>query len=175
MYEDRNYNAVYALNSYLWKLIEANLGWKKSDYGTAQPIIPSAQQPELVATGNPFIVYGSAIQPVSHLYALRTESVSYNVYSESSTEANAVINLFMETFERQDEAARDVNEWLAVEGMQRPGGKRNVSFTSIKPTLSERAEAADTEGGYVAGFIMMEINYILEARTVQTTGFTYTP
>lgn len=174
-YNDRPTNAVYALNSYVWKLLEANLGWKKSDYHTGTPIIPVAQQPELMDTGKAFLVYGSAMHPAQHLYALRSGAVSYNVHAVTSTEANAVLSLLAETFERQDEAAADVNEWLAVEGLpgNRPTGKRQVSFTTVKATMSEQAEPADEEGGYVSGFIMLEIGYVLLERTAQTSGFVY--
>lgn len=174
MYTDRDKNATYALNSYVWKLVEANLGWEKSDYKGAAPIIPSQQQPEFMEIGKPFIVYGSAIQPAGHLYALRTESVSYNVYGTGHTEVNAVINLLAETFDRQDEAAADVNEWLAIEGPHRPAGKRAVSFGSIRTVMSERAEPSDEEGGFVAGFIMLEVKYT-SIPTAQTNGFSYTP
>ena len=80
MYRDVDKNASYALRSYVWKLLEANLGWTEADYKSSVPIIPSAQQPEFMEIGRAFLVYGSAIQPASHLYAHRTESVSFNVY-----------------------------------------------------------------------------------------------
>lgn len=165
-------NATYALNSYVWKLLEANLGWEKSSYKGATPIIPTAQQPELMETGNTFLVYGSAVHPAEHLYALRRESVSYVIYGPSSTEVNKVINLLVDTFERQDEAAADVNDWLDAEAEGR-GYARNISFGTIREVLTERAEPADEEGGYVAGTIMLELKYTVNNQTVVTSGFTY--
>lgn len=187
-YADKNQgNATYALNSYTWKLLEANLGWNKSDYDNGVAIIPSAQQPELMTTGNPFLTYGSMIRPTSHLYVLREESIAYNIYSKSSTEVNRVVNLISDAYIRQDDSARDVNEWLSTEsGVYHPemnppryvgarGYAREVSFTSIRTMMSERAEPTDIEGGYVSGFVLIEMQFVPGETGIKTTGFTYTP
>lgn len=174
-YQDRDRNAAYALNSYTWKLLEANLGWAKTDYQGAEPIIPIAQQPEFMELGLPFLVYGSSIQPATHLYALRTESLSYTIYAPTTTEVNRIINLLAEVYDRQDEAADDVNSWLAVEAPTRAGDRRQVTFGSVRTVMSERATPADEEGGFVSGFILLEMKYVPEATTVQTSGFTNTP
>ncbi len=152
VYKDRN--AVYALNSYLWKLLEANLGLTTADYQGAKPIIPASQQPELMTFGKPFVVYGSAVHAAQHLYALRSESVAYNIYSTSVTEANKIANLLVDCFERQDEAADDVNVWLGTEG-----NDRGISFATVKLSMVERAEPADEEGGFVSSLVLLEVKY----------------
>jgi hypothetical protein len=173
MYADKNEGmAVYGINSYVWKLLEKNLGWKKENYTNGTPIIPSAQQPELMAGKAPFLVYGSAVRTPGHLYVHREESLAYNVYATTSTEVNKIISLLSETFDRQDEAAADVNEWLDVEARGR-GYRRNLSFTTIKTTLSERAEPADEEAGRVSGFILLEYKFIAGDTGIVTDGFTY--
>ena len=172
-YKDKN--ATYALNSYTWKLVEANLGWKK--WNGVPPIIPVAQQPEIMQSAKAFIVYGSAFHPSSHLYQHKKEAVSYMIYAPSSTEVNKIIELLFDTFERQDEAAADVNDWLVEEANHRTGGHRGVYFTTIKATMAEKAEdAPDEEGGYAAGMVLIEMNYTEDSNdTIQTKGFTYTP
>lgn len=157
-------NAVYALNSYVWKLLQANLGWTTSGQ---PPIKPTQQQPEMMQAGTAFLVYGSSNQNPGHNYALRKESVVYTIYAPSSTEANNVVNLLVEAFERQDEAAADVNQHLHLEGKN-----RGVSFGSVEATGSIHAEPADEEGGFVEGLVMLEIIYTVQS-TAQTTGFTY--
>lgn len=170
-YEDNN--AVYALNSYLWKLLEANLGWTKATYQGATPIIPLAQQPEFMALGKPFIIYGSSVHPTKHLYAVRKESVSYVIYSQSTTEINRIINLLVETFERQDEAAADVNEWLDADGaVNEPWG---VSFKSISTTLSDPPREAEQEGGWNGGNVMLELQFSILSPSPVTNGFIPTP
>lgn len=168
-YEDKN--AAYALNSYLWKLLEANLGWTKVNGLT--PIIPVAQQPELMQSGEPFIVYGSAIHQPQHLYVMRKEAVSYMIYATTVGKINETVDLLVEAFERQDEAAIDVNEWLDTEAAGR-GEHRGVYFSTIRVTMAEKAEdAAEEEGGYVVGLVMLETRYTKDSGGIQTTGFTY--
>lgn len=182
----RDNAAAYALNSYTWKLLEANLGWTKvpvEGKGDIVPIVPIAQQPELLATGKPFIVYGNARHPADHLYQLVNESISYTIYAAgkiAATDVSKICNLLAETFARQDEAARDVNEWLVEEERGRieagiSPASRDVGFSSIKTIVSKGADPADEEGGYVAGLVMVEAKYVelSTAPEVQTNGFTY--
>lgn len=175
MAEYKEKNATYALNSYVWKLLEANLGWKR--WKGVPPIIPVAQQPEIMQSGEAFLVYGSAFHPPGYLYQHKKEAVSYMVYAPSSTEVNRVVELLFDTFERQDVAAEDVNDWLVEEAKpgNREGGHRGVYFTSVKSTMAEKAEdAPDEEGGYAAGMVLIEMNYTEDPNsTIQTTGFTY--
>lgn len=165
-------NAVYALNSYLWKLLEANMGWKKADYKNAVPIIPAGQQPEFQDIGKTFLVYGSAINKPGHLFAIRTESVTYAIIGVSSTEVNKVINLMATAFERQDEAAADVNSWLEVEE-NHTNKSRGISFKSVNIIMTERAEPAESEGGFVTGTIMLNTSYTVDTSSVKTSNFTY--
>lgn len=165
-YEDRN--AVYALNRYVMKLLEANLGWDTITYtnSTGQTIsstriIPSAQQPELLATGKTFMVYGSAIDESKHLYALTKETVAYTIYSPSSTEVNKVSNFLYDVFKRQDDAVADLNAWLDFERLNR-GVSRNLSFAGLLPTMTEKAEPADEEGGYVSAMFMLDTQYVVQ-------------
>lgn len=161
-------SAVYALNSYTWQVLKANLGW--TEYGGTPLIIPDAQQPELMQSGKPFIVYGSAFQPAMHLYALNTESIAYSIYGTSSTEVNNVANLLYEVFKRQDDAAADVNDWLATEAATRAGGHRGITFGTIRTVMVEKAEAADQEAGFVSALVMLEARYVVnEPESIITT------
>lgn len=172
MYE--NSPAEYGLNSYLWKLLQANLGWSKTSYNGAVPIIPISQQPELKQSGKPFIVYGVAQHPAEHLYALKRDSVSYTIYADNSTEANKIVNLISDVFDRQDEAAADVNTWLGVEQAGR-NKSRNLSFASIRTVMVEKATPSEEEGGLVSALVMLEVRYTNTSFTAQTSGFTYQP
>lgn len=158
-------SAAYALNSYTWKLLEANLGW--DTYQGTVPIIPTAQQPELMQSAKAFIVYGAATQPASHLYALNTDSISYVIYAPTTTEANNVAVLIYETFKRQDESANDVMEWLTVEGKS-----RGIQFGSVRSVMLAKADPAEDEGGYVSALVILEAKYTTDDQGIQTTGFT---
>lgn len=164
-------NAAYALNSYTWKLLRENLGWK--EWKGVPPIIPVQQQPELMQSGRAFIVYGSALHPPGHLYQLNTEAVSYVIYAPSATETNRIVNLLFDTFKRQDDAAADVNDWLASEADAR-GSHRGVYFTSINSSIAEKAEdPSDEEGGYFAGMVLLTAQFITDEPNIVTSGFTY--
>lgn len=166
-------NATYALNSYVWKLLGANLGWER--WKGVPPIIPIAQQPEIMQSGKAFLVYGSAFHPPAHLYQHKREAVSYMVYAPSSTEVNKIVELLFDVFARQDVAAEEVNDWLFEEAKHREGGHRGVYFTTIKSTMGEKAEdAPDEEGGYAAGMVLIELSYTEDENgTIQTSGFAY--
>lgn len=165
-------SATYALNSYVRKLLEANLGLKK--YQGLVPIVPVAQQPEMLQSNSAFLVYGSSHHPPSELYQHRRDAVSYAVYAPSSTEVNSIVELLFDVFQRQDDAAMDANDWLGVEAQGR-GYDRGIFFTSIRSTMANKAEdAPDEEGGYAMGLVMVEMNYTKDENpTLQTTNFTY--
>lgn len=160
-------SAVYALNSYLWQLLQANLGW--TAYQDTVPIIPSAMQPELMQSAKAFVVYGSAMQPAEHLYALNTESIAYNIYGTSVTDVNNIASLLYETFKRQDDAAYDVNDWLAKEAATRIGGHRGIYFGTVRAVMVEKAEPADEEGGWVSALVMLSVRYTADEPVIQTT------
>lgn len=170
----KNNSAVYALNSYLWKLLEANLEWTKADYNGLVPIAPLAQQPELMQTGKPFIIYGSSNHPAGHLYSLDSDSIAYTIYAVTVTEANKIAQLMVDTFKRQDDAAADVNQWLDTEAAGR-GTTRGISFGSIKTSMAQKAEEAESEGGFVASFVLLEARYVSNNSTLTTRDFFYTP
>jgi len=158
-------SAVYALNSFTWKLLEKNLGW--TTYQGVTPIIPTSQQPELMQSGKPFIVYGSAFQPPGHLYALNTESIAYTVYGTSVTEVNKIAQLLWDVFKQQDDAAAMVNNWLSKEVATR-GSHRGVYFGTVRATMIDKAEPADEEGGFVSALIMLETRYTADTPDIIT-------
>lgn len=166
-------NAVYALNSYVWKLLRVNLGLSTTDYGGGIPMGPSAQQPELMTTGKPFIIFGSVVGPAAHLYALRTESIGYTIYASTATEADRIANLLVETFERQDESAADVNEWMDIEKEETEFRHHNIHFGSCRVTIAEKAEPAESEGGFYSAMVLIECKYTSNGTPPVTNGFTY--
>jgi hypothetical protein len=174
-YTDNNTNAIYALNSYLRKLLAVNLGIVSADYGDKDPVIPNAQVPEMMQKGKPFIVYGSGTHPATHLYRLRKEAVSYTIYATSATEVNKIANLLVDAFERQDDCVTDVNAWIDLEGQpgNRTGGKRQIHFAGIRLTMSQKAEPQDEEGGYYNALIMLETQYVNLGTNIQTSFTSY--
>lgn len=163
-----NPNAVKALNAYVWKLLQVNLGWTLTDYRGIVPIIPTSQQPEILEIGKPFLVYGASQNPADFLYALKSGSVAYNVYATTVEDCNKITNLLADTFDRQDEAAADVNYYLEQTTTD------NISFGTIRKTMVQEAAPADEEGGMYSALVMLSVKYTLLEDTL-VTKFDFTP
>ena len=169
-YKDNN--AANALRSYVWKLLEANLGWTKDDYKGLVPIFPLSQEPEPKEIGKAFLVYNSSQRPAEHLYVQKCETIGYSIYANTVADLNTITTLLQDTFDRQDDAAADVNQWLDTE-QQATGISRGISFGSIKTILVDRSDPADNEGGYVSSLVMVEAKYVTQNNTITTADFTY--
>lgn len=177
-----NKSIVYGINSYLKKLLEVNLDWEDETFTNSlgetfksSRIIPASQQPELINSGKPFIVYGSTIRSSGHLYALKIETIAYTVYSTSVTEVDKIIGLIDEALTRQDDSAVDLNNWFDLEGEtnNRPGGSRDLSVLSTKVVMAQKAEASESEGGYSSGTVMLECRYVVGDSGIETSFVTY--
>lgn len=161
----QDYDMVYALNSYLWKVLEANLGWDKADYGNRPPIIPANQVTELTQFNKPFIVYGSVIQPEVVPY-METEVVAYTIYGSTATEVNDVMRVMVDAFYGVDESARQVNRWLTVEGTTRTNGPRKVLFKSIRLNNATSSGPEKQEGGRSDAQVMVTVQYHTHTETI---------
>lgn len=170
-FKDREFNMVSALNTYVWKVLEANVGLVKSDYNGLTPIIPRQQQPEFLTYAKPFLVYGSAIHPGTDFWGVRKESIAYNIYSTSSGMSNAIANLLALALERQDETATDINKHL--DSMVGHGDvPRKITFGSVKVTVTNDSAPADEEGGFYTSLVMLEVVYTVYP-VIKTTDFSY--
>lgn len=164
MYIDKDNNVVNALNSYVWKLLQVNLGWTKTDFQGSNPIIPAAQMPEFNDNGHDYIVYSSTANPSGPLWAIKSETVAYTIYSNSTTSADAVVNMLHSALERMDESAADINNWIDQErahnGETSQNLTRAVSFMSVWATVAEKAgNPSDEQGGQVASTILLNVLY----------------
>lgn len=157
-----NPNVSKALNSYTWQLLKTNLGYTDEDYRGVSPIIPTQQQPEIMEIGKPFIVFGTSRHQSDHLYALRAGAVAYNIYATKVVDVNRIANLIAETFERQDDAAADVNYWLHQTDFS------DISFGSIRTKMVQEAEPTDEEGGMYSALVILEIKYTFDNPTLVT-------
>lgn len=170
-FKDRDFNMVSALNTYVWKVLETNVGLVKSDYAGLTPIIPRQQQPEFLQYAKPFLVYGSAIHPGTDFWGIRKESVAYNIYSTSSGLSNGIANVLALALERQDEAAHDINQHL--DDMVAHGDvPRKITFGSVKVTVTNDSAPADEEGAFYQSLVMLEVVYTVYP-VIKTSGFSY--
>jgi len=170
MTDYKEYNATYALNSYVWKVLEANLGWVKVK--NRVPIVPLNQEPEMMETGKDFIVYGSSKPSAGHLYDHKRVVTSYNIVAGTATALNKIAELLFDVLKRQDDSAADINDWLKTEAGSRAGGHRGVYFTSVRAYAVETVDNDEKEGGWVTTTLIVEMTYTTEPQEIKTTGFT---
>lgn len=151
---------TYLLNKYIWELLKVNLGLKETDYADTQvssrvPIVPSGQDEALVAINKPFLVYGYAEDMTPDLFAKRSGSVSYSVWSTSVSEINNILNIIRAAMEQHDDTARDVNRFTTNLG----GTNIGIRFGDIYVGYLEGPSPEETEGGRQVGVITLRYQY----------------
>lgn len=167
MSNDKDTNIVYALNSYLWRVLKANLGWKESDYDNRVPIIPWQQQPEFLATGKPFVVYNSSPKK-SFSPPVQEEAVMYACYGVKPSDAYSVRNLIIDSLADEYNSSDNVNWWIDNEPRD---PKRKVSMTNGSVSLTHDAEPSDEEGGYTSSLIVLDISYLKNTASLKLRNF----
>lgn len=150
-------NAAYLLNNYVWEVLKHNTTMKESDYNGKTPIIPANMEPEFAALNKPFLVYGYAEDSTPDLYARRSGSLSYAIWSTSVGEINTILNVIKGAMERRDESAREVNNYTS-----RIPTFIGVRFGSIHVGLLEGPAPEESEGGRQAGIITLRYDYFAD-------------
>ena len=152
-----NVIAPYVLNNYVWQVLKNNTAMVESDYGNRIPIVPSGQEPDLTAYNKPFLVYGYSEDSTPDLYANRGGSLSYAVWSTNVGEVNTILNTIRTAMERQDETAREVNNYTSQPNVYNVYGR--LSFRNIRVGYFEGPSPEETEGGRKAGVITLRYEY----------------
>lgn len=159
--------AAGVLNHYVWALLEANTSMTEADYIDTNaprgriPIVPSGQEPRLVAINKPFIVYGFSEDATSDLYANRWGSLSYAVWSSTDdakvSEVNQIMNIIRGSLERRDESAREINSYTdTIPGFE------GIRFASTHISYFESPSPEETEGGRAVGIITIRYYYFVD-------------
>jgi hypothetical protein len=148
------HSAANLLNLYAWEVLKANTGMLVSQYDGKIPIVASGQEPDFNAFDRPYLVYGSAEDPSSDGLT-RGGTLVYAIYSKSVGDINEIQNILISAFERQDESARDVNDFTS-----RTPAYIGIRFTSTTVAFAEGAASADQEGGRQAGTLTIRYSYV---------------
>lgn len=116
-----DYNASPAddLRKWLWFEMQDNGIVNAADYnitgiGQIVPIIPVQQQKELVdkVSGKPFVTYDIVTSMVpSGMWYIFNDQILFTVFCEDFRTARAIRNLMVDLFRRQDDSARELNEF----------------------------------------------------------------
>ncbi len=165
---------VHGLNRFIWSKLQSELGWSASNYGGLTPITVPQQQPEFNNYNAPYVVYNYSHQSTGEDFWMSEEQISYAVYSADEKDIRRFINLMKTYFERRDESAQMVNEYLRGRGEVRDttnvvvvpaiaaaGSAENKRFdykyTHVISTSG--AQPAVTEGGRMDGLVILRIAY----------------
>lgn len=154
---DKVISPVYLLRAYAWALLKANTKMRESDYNGLTPIVPVAEEPDIMEFDKPYLVYGYALDSTGGLYARKTGSMSMAVYSANFRELTTILNVLTTAFERQDEAARDVNNFTG-----KTPGFVGIRFGTISVGFVEGGTPEDSEGGRQSGLINIRFEYYVD-------------
>ena len=158
---DYKLSAVHGLRSYMWRLLQDELGWKLDDYadenGTKYvPIITPQQEKIFNAMDKPYIVYSFSRGDTGNAWFIENESGAFSVFSSDPDDIQKVINLFQTKFNRRDDSAYDLNTYVQT----RLGENYRVfDYKSIKVTTVQGPQPATEEGGRRDGLITIYMTY----------------
>lgn len=155
---DYGYTAGHAIAAYVWNLVKNELGWSESNYGGLVPVVPVQQQPELNSASGPFIVFGSAIDPVSTMWLIDSETVALTIYSQKISDINKVTGLVVDKLKRYDESAQIVNDFIYTLNSGHPA--KAFDFKTIRVVgASGPQPSLQVEGGRHDGNIIIKAQY----------------
>jgi hypothetical protein len=147
--------AVNVLNLYLWEVLKLNTSMKVADYGGKIPIIPGGQDPDFNQYNKPYLVYGWSEDPSSYNGAIRGGTLVYAIYSTSTSEINAIMNVVIAALS-EDDAARRINKWSSTYA---GGALVGITFTDARIAFGEGASPADQEGGREVATLTMRYEF----------------
>lgn len=157
---------AYFIRAYAWAVLKANMAdvWDESKYGGMTPIVPVSEEPELDAYSGPHIVYGYALDSTGALHARNSGSVTFAVYDDNFRRLTKTMNILQAAFERQDETARDINNFTTGKGPAWIG----LRFGTVDIGFVEGGTPEDQEGGRQSALINVRFEYYVTYTNVIT-------
>jgi hypothetical protein len=107
----------------------------------------------------PYVVFSSALDPVSTLWLLESETIGITTYSPSINDVNEIINLAVDEFKRWDESARDVNRFIDSLPSPEFDKFRRFDFKTIRFMGGTGAQPSLQEAGRVDGDVIIRATY----------------
>lgn len=158
---DPLYSPVYFLRGYAWGVLKANTDMDEGDYGGLVPIVPLAEEPEISQYDAPHIVYGYALNSTGDLYARKFGSMTFAIYDTNFRTLTKILSVLTAAFERQDETARDINEWSST--IPEFAG---LTFGAVSIGFVEGGTPEETEGGRQSALINIRFEYHVDYNVI---------
>lgn len=173
---DEVVNPAYLIRSYAWAVLRANdsTTWDTAKYGGLVPIVPVSEEPDLDEFSGPHIVYGYALDATGDLYARKSGSVTFAVYDQNFRRLTKTLTILQAAFERQDESARDINNYTTRVGgaptstgnppvWKNPTGAfLGLRFGYTRIGFIEGGTPEETEGGRQSALINIVFEYYVD-------------
>lgn len=169
---------AHALRHYLWNAIETEGILSKADYISPAtpvdgliPVVPVEEEPDLMkaiesqigVTSRPYIVYTWTKIPTGQTWFLKTHHITFAIRSTDDVKMGQLINLFESLFQDFDEAARRVNDYIALG----PDAFKRFTFKVIETREMGSQGPSMVENG------VKEAIVILRATFTDGTGRTF--
>lgn len=143
---------VHAINKYLWSRISTEGILSTTNYSGMTPIIPVEETPEFIqiieaqpgTQSFPYIVYNWSKVNTGQMWFLKTHQIAYAIRSADDLATRKLINLFDQSFQDYDDAARRVNIYIEQNGS--PAQKR-FRFTNISVRTLGGPMPSESENG----------------------------
>lgn len=150
--------AITGVVKFLWHRLEG-AGWQKINGLT--PIIESQQEPEILESGMPFIVYNWSYVNQGTFFELSKEQAVFVVYGDQS-QVRKTVNMIVDLFKRMDWAAEDVNNFIHADlDMPVPylTQIQNFDYKSFSIISATGPDPAVAEDGRHEGVVMIQYSY----------------
>lgn len=159
---------AFALRNYIWAVLktEEPSTWDEAKYGGLVPIVPLNEEPELNEFPGPRIIYEYSLSPRGTEYYRGRGAMTFAVRDNNYRRLTRTMNIIDAALGRQDESARDVNDYLdrlavpVVSGGQ--GVDFSLSFGNIYLSFAESGTPETEEGGPQVGVVNVSFTYFTE-------------
>jgi hypothetical protein len=158
---------AYVLLDYIWAVLKANTDMTEDDYDGLIPIVPLSEQPEIVEYDAPHIVYGFSESATPDLYAKQRGNMAFVVYSTNAREVSHITNIIAKTFNRADDAARDVNNFSST-----IPAYVGLRFGYINTSYVEGGSPEESEGGRQSSAVNIHYEYYVDYDIDTSAGIT---
>lgn len=159
------YSPVYLLRAYAWNLLKINTDMDEADYNGLVPVVPLNEEPEMTEFNKPYLIYGYTLQNPGRLSEKGEGSMSFAIQSTDFGDITTIINILSAAFGRQDESARDVNNFTST-----IGPFVGIRFGSIELGFAEGGSPEETEGGRMTGIVNIRFNYFVDYNVITDFG-----
>lgn len=152
---------AFALRNYIWAVLKANepTTWDESKYGGLVPIVPLNEEPELGEFPGPRIIYEYSLSNRGTEYYRGRGAMTFAVRDSNYRRLTRTMNIIDEALGRQDDSARDVNDYL--DRLDSQVGF-NLSFGNIFLSFAESGTPETEEGGPQVGVVNVSFTYFTE-------------